>query len=162
MNIIEVNDTVIEPDDKQFIDEINKLIILFYTKNTKNDRITTCMTILNIIDKYSFIFNITKYNNFVSILKNKLYEFKIEKELKNQCYDILRKYYGEYKNKCEIYTLRGYLCNNNKNIKNIKNFKNICSKKICKIHEIAYYKRFNLLHKYLSKDITTICLDYCF
>ena len=168
MNIIEGNDTVVandtfvEPDDKQFFDEINKLLKIFYNTSTKNEKLTTCIEILNIIDKFSFIFNIKKYKIFVNVLKDKLYEFKIEKELKEQSYHILRKYYGEYKNKCEVYTLRGYLCNNNTNIKNIKNIKNICSKKMCRIHNIAYYKRFNLLNKYLFKDITKICLDYCF
>ena len=74
MNIIEVNDTEVEPVDKQFIDEMKNLLKLFYEIpiTIKNEKITTCIKILNIIDKYSFIFNITKYNNFVSILKNKL------------------------------------------------------------------------------------------
>jgi hypothetical protein len=161
MNIIEVNDTEVEPVDKQFIDEIKNLLKLFYEIpiTIKNEKITTCIKILNIIDKYSFIFNMKKYKIFKKVVKDKLYEFKIEKELKEQCCHMLRKYYGEYKNKCEVYTLRGYLCNNNTNIKYIKN---ICSKKICRIHSIAYYKRFDLLNKYLFNDITKICLDYCF
>ena len=109
MNIIVANDTVAEPDDKQFIDEMNKLLKIFYNTSTKNEKITTCIEILNIIDKFSFIFNMKKYKRFLNVLKDKLYECLQAKTLNGNCLEYYTLKYGD-----GIITMAEQIINNKK------------------------------------------------
>ena len=105
------------------------------------------------IEEYSDILfhKYTNYSQFILTLKNKIIEFKKEKELKNKCEFIFDKYFND---NCKAFNNNSKCCH--------KIDKNN-SKYFCESHNDKYtFNLINILSNVLSHDISEICVNIIF